>query len=413
MSFFGAYSLANPIGVKHINKRIVLDMIRFSGGGVSRADLARQMDLTRAAITTIINDLIAEGLVRETDESQDSIPASSGRRPIMLEMNPQRSNIVGIDMGATHLSVVVSDFSAHILAEIETPFDIKNSPASCLDEIDIRVRQLLNQMNIRLENILAIGVGVPGPVVAKLGGVSAPPIMPGWDNFPIRDSLQSCWQIPVAVGNDAELGALGEWAYGAGRGEPNLAYIKVGTGIGAGLLVDGRIYKGATGSAGEIGHITIQENGPLCSCGNHGCLEALSGGNAIATRAREAVQAGRRTQLALIDPTEKITAQQVAEAARLGDLVAQQIISAAGNHLGVAIASLVNLFNPGMVVIGGGVAQLGDLLLDPIRQAVRERSLRSAAQAVRISTSVLGRRSTSIGAVVQAIDLALDRLTER
>ncbi len=190
-----------------------------------------------------------------------------------------------------------------------------------------------------------------------------------------------------------------------------MAYIKVGTGVGAGLLLDGKIYTGASGCAGEIGHITIRDNGPLCSCGNYGCLEAMAGGGAIAQKARAAVKAGRRTQLAMIGDVNQITALDVARAARLGDLVAQQIMAEAGGYLGIAIASLVNLFNPSMVVIGGGVAQIGDLLLDPIRQAVRERSLRSAAQAVRISAAVLGRRSTSMGAVVQALNLALDQLT--
>jgi len=200
---------------------------------------------------------------------------------------------------------------------------------------------------------------------------------------------------------------LGEWAYGAGRSQHNLAYIKVGTGIGSGLLLDGQVYRGATGCAGEIGHITIQENGPLCSCGSYGCLEALAGGRAIARKAREAVLAGRRTQLAAIEPVETITARDVAEAARLGDLVAQQIVTTAGGYLGIAIADLVNLFNPGLIVVGGGVAQMGDLLLDPIRRAVRERSLRPAAQAVRITAAVLGRRSSCMGAVVQAVSLAL------
>jgi glucokinase len=235
--------------------------------------------------------------------------------------------------------------------------------------------------------------------------------MPGWDGYPIRSHLKDLWGIPVSIGNDAEMGALGEWAYGAGRGESNLAYIKVGSGVGAGLLLDGQIYRGTTGTAGEIGHVTIQENGPLCTCGNHGCLEAMAGGQAIARKAQEAVRAGRRTQLSSIDP-EKILARDVATAARRGDLVAQQIITDAGAYLGIAVASLVNLFNPGMVVIGGGVSQLGDLLLDPIRKAVQERSLRSAAQAVRITSAVLGRRSSSMGAVVQAINVSLDRLVE-
>jgi glucokinase len=235
--------------------------------------------------------------------------------------------------------------------------------------------------------------------------------MPGWDNYPIRKHLENLWQLPVSIGNDAELGALGEWAYGAGRGESNLAYIKVGTGVGAGLLLDGQIYRGTTGCAGEIGHITILTNGPLCTCGNHGCLETMAGGEAIARKAREAIEAGRRTQLSTI-AAEKICAVNVAAAAQRGDLVAQQIITDAGKYLGIAIASLVNLFNPGMIVIGGGVSQLGDLLLEPIRKTVAERSLHSAAKVVRITSAVLGRRASCMGAVVQAINISLDRLVD-
>jgi glucokinase-like ROK family protein len=279
-----------------------------------------------------------------------------------------------------------------------------------LQQADEAVRRLLKRAGINLTQIQAIGLGVPGPVSEQLGAVIAPPIMPGWDGFPIRTHLEALWQRPVAIGNDANFGALGEWAYGAGRGERNLVYIKVGSGIGSGLLLNGQIFSGATGCAGEIGHITIREDGPLCSCGSHGCLEALSGGNAIAQRAREAVQAGKRTQLSSIKPVENITAKDVASAARLGDLVAQQIMAAAGDYLGIAIASLVNLTNPGMVVVGGGVAQMGDLLLNPIRLAVQQRSLRPAAQAVRISSALLGRRSSSIGSVVQAINLSLNDL---
>jgi glucokinase-like ROK family protein len=254
-------------------------------------------------------------------------------------------------------------------------------------------------------------LGVPGPVVAEAGEVSSPPIMPGWDAFPIRSQLEQLWHVPVSLGNDAELGALGEWAYGAGRGEANLAYIKVGTGVGAGLLLDGLIYRGTTGTAGEIGHITIQENGPLCTCGNYGCLEAMAGGKAIARKAREAIEAGKRTLLSAI-PAESILAIDVAVAAQRGDLIAQQIVTEAGSHLGIAVASLVNLINPGMVVIGGGVSQLGDLLLEPIRKTVMERSLNSAAKGARITSAVLGRRASSIGAVVQAINLSLDRLVD-
>jgi glucokinase-like ROK family protein len=392
---------------KTVNKRVILDMIRFTPGSISRAEIARQMDLTRSAISSIIDDLKGMGLVDEIEAG----PATGGRPPILLAINPLYGYIVGIDMGATHLGIVLADYSAHVLEEIEYPFSVADGPNRCVTQIDGYLTELLSRAKINIQQISAIGIGVPGPIIINTGEVSSPPIMPGWDGYPIRSHLEELWKVPVTIGNDAELGALGEWAYGAGRGESNLVYIKVGTGVGAGLLLDGHIYRGATGCAGEIGHVTIQENGPLCTCGNHGCLEAMAGGQAIARKAREAIEASRRTQLSAISP-ERIHAVDVAAAAQRGDLVAQQIITDAGLHLGVAVSSLVNLFNPSMVIIGGGVSQLGDLLLEPIRKTVMERSLISAAKVVRITSAVLGRRASSMGAVVQAINLSLDRLVD-
>jgi glucokinase-like ROK family protein len=390
------------------NKRLVLDLIRFTPGGVTRADLARQTGLTRAAISLIVNDLVRERLVRESEVSIES----GGRRPLLLEINPERGYILGVDMGATHLALLLADFGARVLDEVEIATEIWRGPAACLDQVDAQVRALLQKNHLALTDMLAVGVGVPGPVVASAGMVSAPPIMPGWHNFPIRAHLEKLWGCPVSLNNDAELGALGEWAYGAGRGERHLAYIKVGSGVGAGLLLDGRIYDGATGSAGEIGHITIVDGGPLCSCGNSGCLEALAGGNALARRAQEAVQAGKRTRMGHGKPVELITARDVTSAARLGDLVAQQIVSQAGAYLGIAVASLVNLFNPNVVIIGGGVAHIGDLLLEPVRRGVRERSLQSAGEAVRIASALLGRRSCAMGAIVQALNKISHQLVE-
>jgi len=391
---------------KHFNKRVSLDFIRFTPGGISRAELSRQLGITRSAITTIVNDLLAERLVREAENG----PATGGRRPVLLEINPNRGYVVGIDMGVTHLSILVADLSTVVLDEIEIPFDIRKNPQDCLQIVHKEIQESLKRAHLTPRDILAMGLAVPGPVVTEQGSVSAPPVMPGWDNYPIRSMVEREWNLPVSLDNDADLGALGEWSQGAGRGERNLVYIKVGTGVGAGLLLDRSIYHGETGGAGEIGHVTINDKGPQCSCGNFGCLEALAGGLAIAQKAQAAVLAGRRTQLASIKPVDRISAKDVSTAARLGDLVAQQIISEAGEYLGIAIANLVNLFNPGMVVVGGGVAQIGDLLLDPIRQIVLERSLRSSAMVVRVNAALLGRRSTSMGAVVQAIDRALDRI---
>ena len=392
--------------VKNINKHAVVDLIRFTSGGISRIELSRQMNLTRAAITTIVADLQSEGLVREVESHYPS-----GRRPIVLEINPERGYVVGIDMGATHVTILLTDYSARVVRELDESLDINAGPAVCLPRVEELVHRILAEAGLTIKDVTAIGAGVPGPVVAGVG-VSGPPIMPGWDGYPIRDDLAKRFGLPVSLRNDAELGAIGEWAYGAGRGERHLAYIKVGTGIGAGLLLDGQIYGGANGSAGEIGHVTIDESGPICTCGNRGCLEALAGGRAIARRAIQEVNSGRRTMLAQITPVSNIHSRDVIAAARRGDLVSQQIVSEAGVHLGTALASLVNLFNPSMVVVGGGVAQIGDLLLEPIRETVHQRSLLPASRSVRITSALLGRRSSAMGAVVQALSIVLHRLAD-
>lgn len=395
--------------IKNVNKHTVLDLIRFTPGGISRAELAQRMDLSRAAMTAIVNDLITCNAIRETESRN----GHSGRPPIILEVNASRGHVVGIDMGASHLSIILTDFGAQVIDEIEVPFSVADGPEICIGLANSLMDDLLKKNQLSIASISALGLGVPGPIASESGMVFAPPIMPGWDGYPIQANLEERWGLPVSLNNDAELGALGEWAYGVGRGENHLAYIKVGTGIGSGLLLNGQIYRGATGSAGEIGHLTIEENGPLCDCGNSGCLEALAGGKAIARQAREAILKNQRTLLSSMGPIESLTARDVASAARRGDLVSQKIIASAGRYLGIAIAGLVNLFNPRTVVVGGGVAQIGDLLLQPIRDTVTQRSLQASARTVRINTAVLRRHSSGMGAVVQALSIALHQVAER
>lgn len=393
--------------LKNLNKHAIIDLIRFTTGGISRVELARHMGLTRAAVSAIVDDLQNAGLVKETEGTYPS-----GRRPIVLEINPDLGHVVGIDMGASHVSLILADYSGRQIHEVSAVHSINEGPEVCLERVARLLEQLLAESSISIKKISAVGVGVPGPIVQREGMVSGPPIMPGWDRYPIRDHLQQLWGIPVSLNNDAEMGAVGEWAYGAGRGERNLAYIKVGTGIGAGLLLDGQIYRGATGCAGEIGHITIDENGPLCTCGNRGCLEAIAGGGAIARKATEAVKLGQRTQLSELANNGQISVEDVMNAARHGDHLAQRITAEAGMHLGTAIANVVNLFNPSMVVIGGSVGQIGDLLLEPIRLTVQRRSLLVASRNVRIAAALLGRNSCAIGAIVAALSISLHHITD-
>jgi len=382
-----------------MNKAVVFDVLRLNQDGISRADVARVTELSRATVSAIVDELLEAGLVREA-----RVGASrGGRRPTILELNPESGRVVGIDIGANHIVVAVADLRGHVLAECELPFDIAGGPQVGLEHVSSTIEKMLVEAKCEQESVKAIAVGVPGPVVAKMGAVAAPPIMPGWDGFPIQKQLRERWGRPVFVDNDADLGALGEWTYGAGNREPNLTYIKIGTGIGCGILIEGKIYRGVLGTAGEIGHVTISEDGPPCTCGNYGCLEAMAGGRAIAQRAQLAIKAGQRTSLAAINQGREVSARDVAEAAKEGDSISQQLLNDAGRHIGSALASLINLLNPGLVLIGGGVVGAGDFLLSPIRQVVSERSMRPSLQATRIEVAALRSKSTVMGAIALAL----------
>ena len=392
--------------VRNTNKASVIDLIRRAPEGISRVQLAENLNVSRSTVTTIINDLLASNLVLECGAGA----SRGGRRPIVLQVNPHAGRVIGVDIGANHACVLLADLVGGVLAEAEAPLVIADGPEACLQRVYELVDQVLEQAGVSLEAVRAVGVGVPGPVIQAQGIVSAPPIMPGWDAFPIRQALEAHWGKPTALDNDADLGALGEWTFGAGQGESNLAFIKVGTGIGCGLLLDGQLYRGALGAAGEIGHVTISDDGPPCTCGNYGCLEAMAGGRAIAQRAELAIKAGQRTQLAHIDHGRPLTALDVALAAQAGDPVAQQLLADAGRHLGSALASLINLLNPALVIVGGGVAGAGRYLLEPLQQAVNDRTLRAARQAMRVVPAALGRRTVAQGAVAAAMDETFRRL---
>jgi glucokinase-like ROK family protein len=394
--------------VGQLNKDATLDLIRRHSEGISRAEIAQRLNVSRSTISIIVDDFIASGLVMERGAGV----SRGGRRPIVLEINADAGRVVGVDMGATHMLAVVADLRGKILCEAEDQLNVADGPENCLQRMRALVSALLTRTGCDPSNVRAVGVGVPGPVVTAQGIVSSPPIMPGWDGFPIRQRLEEYWRKPVMIDNDADLGALGEWTFGAGRGEFNLAYIKIGTGIGCGILIDGRIYHGVLGTAGEIGHVTVTQDGPPCKCGNYGCLEAMAGGRAIAQRAELAIRAGQRTTLADLPPGQEITAKDVARAAMAGDVISQQLLSDAGRHIGSALASLINLLNPALIVVGGGVAEAGDFLMGPIQEAVQQRSLRASLQATRIDRAALGRHSVSMGAVSLALSVAFQAYTQ-
>ncbi|MDQ7850927.1 MAG: ROK family glucokinase [Armatimonadota bacterium] len=304
--------------------------------------------------------------------------------------------VVGIDVGGTKtlLALVDPHGGVQVRRRMDTP---QRGPQDFVRTLVRELWALLQQAGRRREEVLGLGVGAPGPLDPQSGVVFEPPNLAGWRDVPLAAMLREAAGIPTWVENDANAAALAEAWVGVGVGVRDLIYITVSTGIGGGLILNGELYHGVSGTAGEVGHMTVEPEGPLCGCGRRGHLEAVASGGAIARMAQEAVRTGRETRLRALAP-QALTAEAVAEAAGRGDEVAREVYARAGSYIGLAVASLVNVLNPAMVVFGGGVSKAGDLLLEPVRRVVRERAFQRPAAAVRIVPAALGDDVGVIGA---------------
>ena len=305
---------------------------------------------------------------------------------------------VGVDLGGTQIRAILRDAQGAIVSRASILTQASDGQKQVIARIIETVRQTVS--GIPWGTIGGIGIGVPGPVDPWTGVVLQAPNLPGWRDVPIRDIVQSAFGVPVEVGNDANLAALGEHMYGAGIGVANLIYVTISTGIGGGIIADGKLLLGAKGLAGEFGHQTLVPDGPLCGCGNRGCLEALGSGTAIARMAREAVARGQGQKLLELaqGSVEALDARIVASAARAGDAVAQDILRCAATYVGIGLANVVNILNPELIVLGGGVTRMGELLFDPVREVIAQRAM-PAMRAVRIVPAALGGDVVLFGAV--------------
>jgi glucokinase len=313
--------------------------------------------------------------------------------------------VIGIDLGGTKISTALVDSDGKIIAQDYRETQAIAGPQVVVGRALDSAREVMAQAAVEQSQVAAVGIGAPGSVDIKTGVVVAPPNLPGWDRVPLRQLVEDGLGIKAFLENDANAAALGEHRLGAGRGTEHMIYVTVSTGIGGGLILDGRLYHGVSGMAGEIGHITVMPYGPLCGCGNRGCLEALASGTAIAREARERVVRGVPTLMADLaeGDLERITAKLVAEAARQGDVEAQEIIDQAMRYLGVGMANLANLFNPQLIVIGGGLTNIGELLFGPVRRVVDQRAFRAQSQALRIVRAELGDDVGVLGAAAVAL----------
>ena len=377
----------------------VLRVIR-EAGSITRAELSRRTGLGRSTVAQRVDALLKHELVYEAGESA----STGGRPPTALAFNDRSGVVLCADLGATHSRLAVCDLGAVPLAERASELDIASGPDAVLDVVQAHFADLLAEAGRGHGNVQGIGIGVPGPVAFDRGEPTNPPIMPGWDGFSIPGWFADRYDAPVLVDNDVNIMALGEhWTHW--RDREHFLFVKVGTGIGCGIVAAGHIHRGAKGAAGDIGHIRLADQDVVCRCGNVGCLEAVSGGGALARRLAE-------------EGVEASTSRDVVRLVRAGNPLATHLVREAGRNLGQVLAGCVNFFNPGVIVIGGDLGQASEQLLAGVREVTFSRSLPLATEDLRVVPSRLGDRAGVIGAAIMAIENvlspeAIDRAIQR
>lgn len=361
------------------NLERVVRAVRMAGS-LTQAEIARSTGLSAATVSNIVRELKDGGTVEVTPTS------AGGRRARSVSLSGDAGIVIGVDFGHTHLRVAVGNLAHQVLAEESEPLDVDASSAEGFDRAEVLVKRLIEATGIGPDKVIGIGLGVPGPIDVESGTLGSTSILPGWTGINPSEELSGRLGVPVYVDNDANLGALGELVWGSGRGVKDLAYIKVASGVGAGLVIDGTIYRGPGGTAGEIGHITLDESGPVCRCGNRGCLETFT---------------AARYVLPLLQPSHSpgLTMERVVQLAREGDPGCRRVIGDVGRHIGSGVANLCNLLNPSRVVLGGSLAEAGELVLGPIRDSVSRYAIPSAARQLSVLPGALGGRAEVLGAL--------------
>jgi glucokinase-like ROK family protein len=374
-------------------------------GAVSRAELSDRLQMPRPRLLAELERLVGLGYVAEA-----GLAASrGGRRSTLVELSPDL-RFAAVDLGASSVDVEVVNARLEPVAAYAETSDIRTGPKVILQ----RVNELLQKAKAdgAYTKLDAVGIGVPGPVSFRDGVPVSPPIMPGWDRFPVRELLTREHGCPAVVDNDVNIMAIGERHGGVAHSVDDFLYVKIGTGIGCGIYLAGEVYRGTDGCAGDIGHIQVDSHGPMCSCGNVGCLEALFSGAALAKDATVAARSGASAALAeRLAATGVVTARDVAEGAIEGDVTCIRLIRDGGRRVGGVLAGLVSFANPSMIVIGGGLAQLGHIMLAEIRSVVYRRSLPLATGNLPVVLSELGSRAGVTGAAVLASDVAFAEAT--
>lgn len=380
--------------MREVNRSLVLDLLR-SGGPLSRTDVAGLTELAKPTVSAIVDDLLADGTVREVGLGETT--RQGGRPPSLLEFNERSLAYLGIDFGVHTTNVAVADGLGSICT-IESAPSVQHRPERAVAQVRRLADKALAAAAFALKDVEVVSATVAGVVDRESGRVVLAPNL-DWHDYPLRESLAGAFGKPASVHNVTHAAAVAEGAVGAAREARQFVWVYIGTGVGAGIMLDGQLFTGVRGFAGELGHCPVADDGPACACGGRGCLETVASAPAVVRIAEDACRKRRRTSLRDV---EVLDAGAVVAAAREGDGVAVEILGTVGTHLGRGIAYLLNILNPGLIVVGGALAGAGDLLLGPVRQSVAEHAL--AATQTEIVGSVLGGRAEIIGAVRLAMN---------
>lgn len=378
-----------------VNSGLLLNLVR-QRGGVSRAQLAQASSLTPAAVSKIVNQLLAAGLLTEEGEAE----SRGGRRAVILKINPSGGLAVGVDIGRTHLRLSLLNLAAEVVAEVVYPKALADSPAAVVSQIALGFRELLERFGGSTDRLRGIGVAVPGPVDSVRGMVLLAPNLPGWSRVELGPMLQERLGLPVQVEKDANAAAVAEHWFGNGQGIEDLLYILVDEGIGSGVIIRGELYRGHDHIAGELGHVSINVDGPRCHCGNYGCLGLYTSGAAIRQKALTAIKTGFPSRLSDVvgpDP-DQLTSQMVVEAAAQGDELSRGLLAEAGRFLGLALVNSVNLYNPALVILGGKLVEGTQEILENASRLAADRFYPALQRKVQVRAGAYGVEAPAVGA---------------
>ncbi|MCU1445444.1 MAG: transcriptional regulator [Cryobacterium sp.] len=385
---WGVSSRRNPgsqSSLREANRARIVEAITHHGA-LTQVELAGVTGLSPATVSNIVKEQAAAGVLQTTPTSR------SGRRAVRVTLAREMGLVVGLHVANRQLRLALADAGHQVLAERMLPLARDHRADSELDRVMLLILDTAESVGAGLDEVLAVGVGLAAPVDPRSGIIATRGLLRGWDGVPVAEELESRLHRPVFVDNEANLGALAEYRMGAAQGFRQAAYLRVSHGVGAGLIVDGRVYRGGSGKAGEIGHLTLDEHGQVCRCGSRGCLETLVGSAALAAK--------------FPGSHVDVTLRDILLRADAGDASARRVIADAGRHLGIALAGLSNLIDPHRIVVGGELAEAGELLLSPLRHALERSTLATAAGVPDVVKGELGERAEVLGAVLFAIDRA-------